>query len=182
MIKIAFVNDKDEIIGSGTKEEAWKNGNIHRIVRIFVFNSKGEMLIQERSENMAIWPGRWDISVGGHEDEGEDYVTAAKREAQEELGIENIELKEVKKYFTDSMRDGGKIVKRFNMLFTANYDGKISFDKYEVSDMKWISLEELQKWMRERPKDFTDSFIESLEIYKAEEEKIKIDLSNLRYV
>ena len=167
MAKITFVNDKDEIIGSGTKEEAWKNGNIHRIVRIFIFNSKGEMLIQKRSENVILFPGRWAEPVGGHVDEGEDYVTAAKREAKEELGLENVELKEVKKYFTDGMREGGKIVKRFNMLFTANYDGKISFDKYEVSDVKWISLEELQKWMRERPKDFGDSFIESLEIYNA---------------
>ena len=166
MTKIAFVNNKDEIIGSGTKEEAWKNGNIHRIVRIFIFNSKGEMLIQRRSDSVILFPGKWDHAVGGHVDEGEDYIDAAKREAREELNIEKIELKEIKKYYTDEVRDGNKIAKRFNTLYTAIYDGPISLNKEEVAEVRWISFEELQKWMSQKPEDFTGGFIKSLEIYK----------------
>jgi isopentenyldiphosphate isomerase len=166
MAKIAFVNEKDEIIGTGTKEEAWKNGDIHRIVRILIFNSKKELLIQKRSLKMKIWPGRWDVSVGGHVDEGEDYLLAAKREAKEEMGIRNIELEEVKKYFTDGMREGGKIVKRFNMLYKASCESEIDFDEEEVSEIKWMSLSEIEQKIREKPEEFTESFIEVLNIYK----------------
>lgn len=164
MAKIAFVNDRDEIIGSGSKEEAWKNGNIHRIVRIFIFNSQGEMLIQKRADNVVLFPGRWDHAVGGHVDEGEDYIDAAKREAKEELGIDNIEPREIKKYFVDIFEEG-KIKKRFNMIYEAIYEGPISLSK-EVASVKWISLVELEKWMNQEPEDFTGGFIKSLEVYK----------------
>lgn len=98
MAKIVFVNDKDEVIGAGTKEEAWKHGNIFRSVKIFIFNTKGELLIQKRSLNLANFPGKWDMSVGGHVDEGGEYMDAAVREIKEEVGIESLKLQEVKKY------------------------------------------------------------------------------------
>ncbi len=46
MVNIIFVDENDNVIGEGTKQEAWKKGIAHRIVRIFLFNSKGELLIQ----------------------------------------------------------------------------------------------------------------------------------------
>ena len=47
MKKIVFVDDKDEIIGAGTKKEAWKNGYIFRSVKLFIFNTKGELLMMK---------------------------------------------------------------------------------------------------------------------------------------
>lgn len=166
MQKIAFVNDKDEIIGSGTKDEAWGNGHTYRVVRILILNSKGEMLIQKRGDHVAIWSGMWDHAVGGHVDEGEGYLTAARREAKEELGIEKIELEEVKKYFLDEVDEKGRIKKRFVTLYKAVYDGDVFPDKTELADIKWVSLVELKKWMKEKPEDFTPALLESLKIYQ----------------
>ncbi len=165
MAKITFVNDKDEIIGSGTKEEAWENGNIHRIVRIFIFNSQGEMLIQKRADSVILFPGLWDHAVGGHVDEGENYIDAAKREAREELGIADIKLEEIKKYFADETGEG-KLKRRFNTLYRATYEGPVSLNKEEVAEVRWISFAELEKWMSQKPADFTRGFIKSLEVYK----------------
>src|SRR3989338_4643482 len=109
---------KNNVIGAGSKEEAWKNGIIHRIARIFLFNSKGELLITKRGDNLSSLPGRWDQSAAGHVDEGEDYPTAAKRELEEEVGVKNIELIEKGKFFTDETDETGKIKKRFSMLYT----------------------------------------------------------------
>jgi len=66
---ITFVDENDQVIGSGTKQEAWQKGIIHRIVRIFLFNFKGELLIQKRADNISSLPGRWDQSAAGHVDE-----------------------------------------------------------------------------------------------------------------
>ena len=164
--KIAFVDENDNVIGSGTKEQAWENGDIHRIARLFVFNSKGELLIQKRSMHLRNLPGKWDQSAAGHVDEGEDYLEVAKRELMEEVGIEGVELKEVGKFYQDEIDEDGKVKKRFNMLYETKYDGEVDFDENEVSEIKWIQMDKLGQWMNEKPKDLTQGFIDSIEFYK----------------
>src|SRR3989344_7013830 len=117
MPQITYVDEKDNVIGAGSKEDAWKNGIIHRIARIFLFNSKGELLITKRGDTLSSLPGRWDQSAACHVDEGEDYLTAAKRELEEEVEIKNVELTEKGKFFTDETDETGKIKKRFSMLY-----------------------------------------------------------------
>ena len=77
MVNITFVDEQDNVIGAGSKQEAWTKGIYHRVSRIFLFNSKGELLIQKRSDNCVSLPGRWDQSAAGHVDEGETYLEAA---------------------------------------------------------------------------------------------------------
>lgn len=154
MAYIAFVDENDNVIGAGTKQEATQNGIIHRVVRVFLTNSKGEILLQKRAEHIIASPGKWDHSVGGHVDEGETYDEAVKREMHEEIGVRNVPLVEVAKYYRDET-DGGRVKKRFNVLYTGAYDGAINFDPDEVQDVQWIAPVELEAWMAERPQDFT---------------------------
>lgn len=163
MAKIVFVDKNDKVIGSGTRQEALEKGIIRRIVRVFLFNSKGELLIQKRSKSVPL-PGKWDQSVGGHVDEGEDYLGATQRELQEELGIKDVPLKEITKYYTEET-DENVINKRFNMLYLANYDGDIDFNKEEIDEIRWISLDKLEDWMKAQPQDFTQGFIKTFNIY-----------------
>ena len=136
MTKIVFVDENDDVIGAGTKEQAWTNGDIHRIARLFVFNSKGELLIHKRSDKLDNLPGKWDQSAAGHVDEGEDYLEAAQREVKEDIGIENVELEEVGKFYQDEIDEDGKIKKRFNMLYEVRYDDGVNFNENEVSEIK----------------------------------------------
>ncbi|MBI2190469.1 MAG: NUDIX domain-containing protein, partial [Planctomycetes bacterium] len=55
---------------------------------VLVFNSRGDLYLQKRSEKKDVQPGRWDTSVGGHLRPGETYLEAARREMREELGIQ----------------------------------------------------------------------------------------------
>ena len=165
MAKIIFVDKNDNVIGAGTKQEAWRKGIIHRITRVFLFNSKGELLIQKRADNLTSLPGKWDQSSAGHVDEGEDYLIAAKRELEEEIGVRGIELEEIKKFYTDEI-DEAKIKKRFNMLYSAIYDGEVRFNKEEVSEVKWIKPLELEGWMEEQPEKFTHGFIKSFKLIR----------------
>lgn len=156
--KILFVNKNDAPIGSGTKEEAWKTGAYHRIVKIFLFNHKGETLIQKRSMDLVSNPGRWDHSAAGHVDEGETYKQAALRELEEEINLTNIPLKQVMNIETHETDEPDKIKNRFNMLYTARYDGDIHPGP-EVSETQWIAPDALLAWMEERPDDFTQGFV-----------------------
>jgi len=78
---IAIVNEEDEIIGSASREIALRDGLIHRIAQILVVNDANEILLQKRGKSVDA-PGKWDHSVAGHVDAGEDYFQAALREAR----------------------------------------------------------------------------------------------------
>ncbi len=158
MAKITYVDENDKVIGEGTKEEAWEKGIIHRIARIFLFNSKGELLIQKRADHLTSVPGLWDSSAAGHVDNGEEYQQAAERELSEEVGIADIPLIERDKFFTDEKDESDKIKKRFNMIYSATYDGDIKQNAEEVSEIRWIEPKVLAQWMEKNPADFTAGF------------------------
>ena len=63
------------------------DGAYHLVVHTCIFNPKGEMLIQLRSDKKAAWPALWDLSAGGCAQQGEDSRAAAMREIREELGL-----------------------------------------------------------------------------------------------
>jgi 16S rRNA (adenine1518-N6/adenine1519-N6)-dimethyltransferase len=163
MTNISFVDDDDKVIGVGPRQQAKELGINHRVVRIFLLNSSHELLIQKRSSTVA-FPNLWDQSAGGHVDEGEDYDTAAIRELNEEIGVKNVPLIRIKKYFTEE-KAANHTMRRFNMLYTAIFDGIISIDNDEVSGTKWIALDELEQWMKQKPNEFTEGFVQAFEYY-----------------
>ena len=90
------VDDQDRVIGTASRSACHADPNlIHRAVHVLVFNGQGELLLQLRSLSKDIQPGKWDTSVGGHLDPGEDYRAAAVREMGEELGTQLSQAKKV---------------------------------------------------------------------------------------
>ena len=82
------------------------------------------MFLQRRSSEVETYPNTWDQSAGGHVDEGETYEEAAKRELKEELGIDNVGLKKVTKFYTE--QDYKDIILReFSTLYTTRFDGSM---------------------------------------------------------
>jgi len=137
-MNVAYVDANDHVIGAGSIANAVDNGIAVRISRVFLQNSKGELLLQKRADTMSSLPGRWDQTAGGHVDEGEDYKTTALRELAEEMGIEGVELNEVVIFYSEE-KDEKKVKKRFNKIFTGVYDGEVEIDNDEV-DFQWMSL------------------------------------------
>ncbi len=81
------VDEDDHVVGQATRKEVHKQKLLHRVSNVFVFNSKGEMLVQKRSLSKDEYPGRFTSSVSGHLDAGETYEQAALREMYEEVGL-----------------------------------------------------------------------------------------------
>ena len=72
---------------TANKKEVHERGFWHSAVHIWIYNSKGEILLQKRAEDKDYWPGKWDISAAGHISSGEKPEQTAIREIKEELGI-----------------------------------------------------------------------------------------------
>ncbi len=155
MTDITFVDENDNILGGGTKQEALEKGIRHRIARVFLINSKGEVLMQKRGPHIFSNPDKWDQSAAGHVDHGETYEEAAYRELKEEVGVEGVPLTEIGYYYKEET-DEARGKKRFNRVYRGVYDGEVHPDLDEVSEVRWIPAEELEKWMNERPQEFTE--------------------------
>ena len=81
------VDLNDTVLRVVTREEMRAERLMHRAVFIAVVDSAGRLLIHRRSESKDLWPGWWDIAVGGVVGAGESYDAAAIREVREEIGV-----------------------------------------------------------------------------------------------
>ena len=85
--QVVLITENDEVIGLMEKQQAHINGLLHRAFSVFLFNSKGEMLLQKRAGSKYHSPGQWTNAVCSHPRSGETYEEGAKRRLKEELGI-----------------------------------------------------------------------------------------------
>ena len=163
--QVVLVSEKDEILGVMDKMQAHENGILHRAFSVFLFNDKGEMLLQKRAAGKYHSPNQWTNAVCSHPRLDETYLEAAERRLKEELGIET------------------PITYRFNFLykadvgqnlweheldhvFTGNFEGEFKLNEDEVSEVRYISIDDLDKEMSENPESFTEWFKIILKEYK----------------
>lgn len=155
------VNKADEVIGSGRRDEIHRDGMLHRAVHVFVFNRKGELLLQRRSWAKDNHPGLWDSSAAGHLDSGERYEDAVVRELGEELGIRGVEV--VRCGVLDACERNGM---EHVHLYLVRWDGGLDFPSSEVDAVLWMSVEEAGAWLAARPQDFAPGFRMCWEVWR----------------
>ena len=116
-----IVDELGNVIDAATRGEC-HNGSklLHPVVHLHVFNSQGEHFLQRRPDWKDIQPGKWDTSVGGHVDFGEHVEQALRREAKEELGIEDFQAERIGQYVFESDRE-----KELVFVYKTIYDGDI---------------------------------------------------------
>lgn len=141
------LNDKGEVIGVIDKDIAHKEGRLHRSIHLWIINDDGEILLQYRSGDKKLYPNTWDVSVGGHVSAKEDSIEALFRETKEELGSD-LDLGSVEYFGTIHERlkyddiDSNELVDVFIARQSINKKD-IILQKEEVSDIRWVSIEEL---------------------------------------
>jgi isopentenyldiphosphate isomerase len=152
---IDIVNEKNEVIGQAKRGDAHKKGLLHRTAVIFLFNSKGELLVQKRSQKKNDSPGKFDYSAAGHVQAGESHESGAKSELKEELGLE-CKLKEEFTEFQEFKKQE-KHMRHLAKIYSCVYDGKINFNPEEIDSVQFIKPKELLIAMKKEPEKFASS-------------------------
>lgn len=133
-------NKRREPLNKTSKRYDRIDGEYCTYVHTWIMNDKNEFLIQKRSANKKIYPNKWSIT-GGAVDSGETSLEGATREVKEEIGID---INKKKMEFMLSFKRSHGFVDVW--LTRQNVDLKdIVMQKEEVSDVKWVTKEELEK-------------------------------------
>lgn len=153
---VVLVNKKGKILGTEEKMAAHQKGLLHKAFSVFIFNSKGQMLLQQRAFTKYHFGGLWSNSCCSHPrlDEADD--DAAHRRLQEELGFDT-PLKEVFRFIYRAQDEATQLIEHeLDAVFVGIYDGDTTqFNPDEVNAVRWISIPELFKELNDNPQQFT---------------------------
>ncbi len=141
------IYDKNRLLTGRTIERGnkLKKGDFHLVVHVCIFNSKNEMLIQQRQPWKEGWTNMWDITVGGSALAGEDSIEAAERETLEEIGYK-INLSNERPFFTINFEVG------FDDYYLVEKEidiESLTLQYEEVKAVKWASREEVLQLIEE---------------------------------
>jgi isopentenyl-diphosphate delta-isomerase len=155
--QVILVNEKDEPIGSIGKIEAHEKGLLHRAFSIFIFNSKGEMLLQQRAVKKYHSGGLWSNACCSHPLPGEETGVATQRRLKEEIGI-NIFIEKIFDFIYKTEFDNGLVEYEFDHVYVGEYEGKINFNKEEVMDICYKNMKDIRHSLQTHPTKYTAWF------------------------
>ena len=139
--KFPIVDEEGHVIGAATRGECHSGLKLlHPVVHLHVFNSKGEVYLHRRPDWKDIQPGKWDTSVGGHIDYGEEPEQALIREVREELGITEFTPERVGKYVFESKRE-----KELVYVHRTTYDGPVQPSVEELDGGRFWTIDEIRE-------------------------------------
>lgn len=153
-----------------SRDEIHKRGLWHRAIVVAIVNEKNEILLQQRSEKKEKNAGMWDISVAGHISAGQDSLSAAAREINEEVSVLLGYRTEIKDFrymycFRKEQKFRDDFIERqfydFFILRTSGVEDKtLYFQKEEVQAVKFVDLTTIQNMID------NNELVERSEIYK----------------
>ena len=155
--QVILVNESDETIGAMDKMEAHRKGELHRAFSVFIFNSKGEMLLQQRAMNKYHSGGLWTNACCSHPGPGEETMSAANRRLKEEMGFET-DLKKIFDFVYRSEFENGLIEHEFDHIFVGEFERDIVMNRDEVKDFCYKKLDEIRDSLAMQPQKYTAWF------------------------
>ena len=144
------------------KSEVHKKNLWHRAAHIWIYNSKGEILLQLRDKKKWLFPDMWDISAAGHVGANESPVVSAIREIKEEIGLDveerDLDFIEVRKKESRKDSDNKEIkINEFYYVYFLKYDNDITSLKLqdgEVSAIRSLPIKKIEEELRTRPEKY----------------------------
>lgn len=161
---VDVVNERDEVIGREQKALKLTKGFISRVVGIFILNSSGKFIVCKRGPHKKNDANKYDLAAFGNVIAGESYEEAAKRELSEELGL-CCSLERLDKFYQE-ISSGNNTLKIFCGVFLGKSDEEPKLN-HELTEYRRMSLEEIEKEMRESPEKFCQGFINDFNRVKA---------------
>jgi copper homeostasis protein CutC/isopentenyldiphosphate isomerase len=143
---VCLVDERNNVVGHAPRRMMRELRLIHRATYILVFNSRGELCVQQRTLTKDVYPGYLDPATGGVVLTGESYEESAGRELGEELGIGNTPLAHHFDFFFEDARS-----RVWGRVFSCLYDGPLRLQPEEVAAVSWMTIPEILKEPRCTP-------------------------------
>src|SRR5215218_710892 len=135
---VDIVDQNDVVVRTVTRRQMRAQRLRHRAVFIAVVHPDGRLLVHQRSETKDVWPGWWDLAVGGVVSAGETYDDAARRELGEEIGIDAV---------PEPLEGGGPYddadVSLIGRCYRVVHPGPFTFADGEVVRAEWMEVPDL---------------------------------------
>jgi isopentenyl-diphosphate delta-isomerase len=173
MEQVILVDELDNEIGTKEKMQAHKEALLHRAFSVFIFNKKGELLLQRRALNKYHSPGLWTNTCCSHPRPNEILMNAVKRRLVEEMGFD-CDLFYQFNFIYKASLDQGMTEHELDHVYFGTYEGEIIINPEEVSEYKFVSITELEININKQPHLFTEWF-------KIVFEKVKIAFHEYHY-
>lgn len=155
--KVILVSETDDQLGLMGKMEAHKKGILHRAFSVFVFNNKGELLLQQRALDKYHSPGLWTNTCCSHQRDGESSLVAGKRRLEEEMGF-HCDLEEVFWFIYSAAFDNGLTEHELDHVMVGYYDNDPVINLQEVASSKWMSMDKVKQDIAKHPQNYTEWF------------------------
>ena len=137
---VDVVDDEDRVTDRVTRAEMRRRNLLHRAVYILVFNRDGALFVHRRTDTKDVYPGYWDVAIGGVVAAGESYDQAAVRELSEELGVTGVALEPAgAMHYADAQT---RIIGR---VFTARHDGPFALQAEEIAEGAFVTIAEAER-------------------------------------
>ena len=157
MEQVILVDEQDNPIGLMEKEAAHITPHLHRAFSIFIFNSKGELLMQQRALSKYHSPGLWTNTCCSHPRDGETAHEAAKRRLMEEMGMD-CEIREAYTFIYKAPVGQGLTEHEIDHVFIGQSDDEPNINRDEVESWKYMSLNDLKEDIKNHPEHYTEWF------------------------
>jgi len=153
---VILVDKNDNPIGIEEKVKCHlPNGKLHRAFTALIFDNEGKLVITKRSTNKMLWPGDWDGTLASHPRESETFVSSAERRMPEEIGIScKFEYLFKFEYHVPYKDVGSENEICGTVLGILEKSSKFNLVEDEISELKWITAEELVKELEKIPENY----------------------------
>lgn len=155
--RVILVDQNDKPLGTEEKMAAHEKALLHRAFSIYIFNKKGQLLLQQRALSKYHCGGLWTNTCCSHPRVGESNESAAHRRLKEEMGFDT-PLREVFSLIYKTPVSDGLTEHEFLHVFIGRYDKAPVINKDEVESYAWIDIPTLREDMRTQPQKFTPWF------------------------
>ncbi len=155
--EVILVDAFDNAIGAMEKMEAHQKGLLHRAFSVFIFNDKGEILLQQRALNKYHSAGLWTNTCCSHPRPNENTLSAAKRRLKEEMGIE-ANLVHKTHFIYKTVFDNNLTEYEYDHIFYGNTHQTPKANSLEVAGFKWLSPQAIKEDIALNPEKYTSWF------------------------
>ncbi len=155
--QVVLVDIQDNPIGLMEKMEAHEKAVLHRAFSVFIFNDKGELMLQQRAAHKYHSPLLWTNTCCSHQRDGESNIEAGRRRLQEEMGFVT-DIKEVFSFIYKAPFDNGLTEHELDHVMIGYYNKSPKINKEEVEDYKWMTLIDVKSDIKKNPEKYTAWF------------------------